>query len=648
MALSDVKVIKVTTALADPLADKASQADLDALAALVSGGSADLTALTSQLNTETAERLAADEALADNIADEGAIRASGDAALGVRVDDEEAARAAADAALQGDLTTYSALTDARLDLAEEALEGVESGAVTVGRARTSEQMDTGTGTASLAEDDEGRAVIDAHELVVGRDGETYGRLGPDGLELPGGGAESYTHGRNTFHDGASTTFGDGDRGGVRIDHATGEIDSPANYDRPRAPDEDGRVIELPSGTRHAIVFGDPERPYLSIDTISGVFRAHVPIEGELRAEPPSLYVNDPPGIFYDTTDPDNTTRPFQCIPAAGITGDRLWCAHYGGDNVSGTGEYPGDFAIFSYSDDHGVTWTEYCYFRYPDRTKRISDLQFVTAGNGDLWVLIPVNGGNLRNDGVQGIWASVCTNPLAAKPGWCRPFRLDTVGFPGRIQNIGGEFYLSRDYWLSSAVVPLLSGKTICRLDMANRKLVPVSRLPDTKITEGYYETSLIPLRDGRVMAQWRTASVGEYCIGDSAAGPWSAPLPITPLLGDTLSSRMCGFRTAGGRPAIVYNNTTGGFSDRTNMKIAISDDDGTSFAFALMLDTRPEVSYPSVALDPDGDTIHILYDRRRGVAGEIVHVSVKESEILAGTAVAPTPHIISVRNPPL
>ena len=73
-----------------------------------------------------------------------------------------------------------------------------------------------------------------------------------------------------------------------------------------------------------------------------------------------------------------------------------------------------------------------------------------------------------------------------------------------------------------------------------------------------------------------------------------------------------------------------------------LSEDDGVTFPYKLLLDERDSVSYPDVSFTEDGG-IYITYDRERGDskksleeacgnAREILYARVTEQDIMAGT----------------
>ncbi len=85
-------------------------------------------------------------------------------------------------------------------------------------------------------------------------------------------------------------------------------------------------------------------------------------------------------------------------------------------------------------------------------------------------------------------------------------------------------------------------------------------------------------------------------------------------------------------------------YSGRNNLTAMLSEDDGKTFPYRLLLDERHCISYPDAALDKDG-MIHITYDRDRGAflgsfdsimncAREILTACISEEDILNGSIV--------------
>ncbi len=96
-------------------------------------------------------------------------------------------------------------------------------------------------------------------------------------------------------------------------------------------------------------------------------------------------------------------------------------------------------------------------------------------------------------------------------------------------------------------------------------------------------------------------------------------------------------------------------FTGRNNLTALLSEDDGRTFKYSLLLDSRDEVSYPDFKEADDG-FIYVVYDRERGAfkssltealsdAREILIAKITEEDILAGELVNPESGLRIVAN---
>lgn len=85
-------------------------------------------------------------------------------------------------------------------------------------------------------------------------------------------------------------------------------------------------------------------------------------------------------------------------------------------------------------------------------------------------------------------------------------------------------------------------------------------------------------------------------------------------------------------------------YTGRNNLTAFLSEDDGATWPYRLLLDERADVSYPDAVQTADG-VIHIVYDRQRGgfqkceadalaCAREILIARITEADILAGAVI--------------
>ncbi|MBQ9115489.1 MAG: exo-alpha-sialidase, partial [Clostridia bacterium] len=94
-------------------------------------------------------------------------------------------------------------------------------------------------------------------------------------------------------------------------------------------------------------------------------------------------------------------------------------------------------------------------------------------------------------------------------------------------------------------------------------------------------------------------------------------------------------------------------FTGRNNLTALLSEDDGKTFPYSLLLDERSSVSYPDAVEDTEGN-IHIIYDRERGgkslercyaSAREILTARVTEEDIISGWLISEGSYLARVEN---
>ena len=95
-------------------------------------------------------------------------------------------------------------------------------------------------------------------------------------------------------------------------------------------------------------------------------------------------------------------------------------------------------------------------------------------------------------------------------------------------------------------------------------------------------------------------------------------------------STRLCLLRLKSGRVLLINQMDS---KKRTAMTALLSEDDGKTFPYALLLDNGENNSYPDAVQSEDG-TIYLIWDRGRQSAREIVCARITEDDILAGKIV--------------
>ena len=132
-------------------------------------------------------------------------------------------------------------------------------------------------------------------------------------------------------------------------------------------------------------------------------------------------------------------------------------------------------------------------------------------------------------------------------------------------------------------------------------------------------------LKDGSLMSIARFRGGLRSAYSFDAGKSWTDFEPV-PGIGPSPSSKARIMKLESGRLLLLYNNA----EDRSHMTAALSDDDGRTWPYKVVIDPRPETSYPSACQIDDG-TIVMAYDRSRYKDMDIFFCSFREEDILAG-----------------
>ena len=321
------------------------------------------------------------------------------------------------------------------------------------------------------------------------------------------------------------------------------------------------------------------------------------------------------------------------IPSIEVTKKgRTFLTFYSG----GTKEEIGNYVLLIKSDD-GVNFTEpvaVCFeqgYRCYDPCVWIDPL-------GRLWL----TWSRCPDDGLFG---AICDNPdadeivfgeeffignnvMMNKPiilstgEWAFPIAVWDYGIRVLPSNYDSDITPKGSYIYTTAD----NGKTFKKLGYADVK------------NRGFDEHMFLEMKDGTIRAFVRTI----YGIGaaDSYDGGQHFGKDFdTGYKGPC--SRFHIRRLSSGRILLInhYN-----YSGRNNLTALLSEDDGKTFPYHLLLDDRNNISYPDAAIDKDG-MIHITYDRERGAfcncfddiinsAREILTACISEEDIINGSIV--------------
>jgi len=330
-------------------------------------------------------------------------------------------------------------------------------------------------------------------------------------------------------------------------------------------------------------------------------------------------------------------RLWQGIPSISISrGGRIFVTFYSG----GWCEDVGNFLVVIKSDDDGNTFSEPIMAAVPDDSHRCYDACLWTDPLGRLWFIYA-----LMPD--HAVWAAVCDDPDKDELIWNEP---KEIGFDVMLNKptvlTSGEWLFPMAVWRRGMIV---RGKPELETKRPDRGvfIFKSSDNGETFTKHGYKrfpqvdfeEPMLYEQKNGVLRMLVRTTyGIGEAFSYDRGKN-WNTPVK-SEIKGPC--SRFHITRLSSGRVMLINHYD---FDNRNNLTVMLSDDDGKTFPYRLLLDERNEVSYPD-AVEHNG-FIYIIYDRERGDvkqdlnqvygdAREVLMAKVTEEDVIAGKLVDP------------
>ncbi|MBQ8836899.1 MAG: exo-alpha-sialidase [Clostridia bacterium] len=325
-------------------------------------------------------------------------------------------------------------------------------------------------------------------------------------------------------------------------------------------------------------------------------------------------------------------RVWQGIPGIEHTkGGRTFVTFYSG----GTTETFGNYVLLYKSDDEKAYSDLVAAVEKPGKFRCFDPVLWIDP-LGRLWLVWNVMPG-------EEVWGIICDNPDADGLVW------------------GEEFYIGRGVMMNKPTV-LSSGEWLFSIAIWKKELhekLRISGILDTDVPRAYvYKTS----DNGKTFIKLGGADVkerrfDEHMVIEISGGvlamyirtkygiavSYSYDRGVTWSQGDDSGfggpcSRFYIGRLKSGR-ILLINHVN--FTGRNNLTALLSEDDGKTFPFSIMLDERKEVSYPDVTESDDG-YVYITYDRERGYgkksldevyksAREILIAKITEEDIING-----------------
>ncbi len=246
------------------------------------------------------------------------------------------------------------------------------------------------------------------------------------------------------------------------------------------------------------------------------------------------------------------------------------------------------------------------------------------------------------------VWGAICENPDAETLSWGKEFYI------GRGIMINKPTVLSTGEWLFPIALWHYGLKNEMRRDSLLISDVPASyvyktsdcgktfiRLGGADIPKRSFDEHMILEQNNGVLRMLvrRADGIGESYSYDRGK-TWSKGQK-SELEGPC--SRFFFGRLRSGRVLLINHYD---FHGRNNLTAMLSEDDGKTFPYRLLLDERFDVAYPD-AMECDDGFIYITYDRERGDgrssleqayadAREVFTAKISEQDILNGTLTNP------------
>lgn len=343
------------------------------------------------------------------------------------------------------------------------------------------------------------------------------------------------------------------------------------------------------------------------------------------------------------TDPDrlkrfgSNKRIWQGIPSIERTrGGRLFAAWYSG----GIAEQPGNYCVLVKSDDNGESFSEPIACAYKSEMYRCYDQCLWLDPLGRLWFSWGVS----PEHAVYGV---ICRNPDEDELEWSDEFLI------GHDVMLNKPTVLSTGEWLFPIAV-WEKGVFMVTQSKSNGNGPYVYRSADNGrtfqrlgcphvVARSFDEHMVVEMSDDSLMMFTRTAyGISRSCSYDGGI-TWTDAEDSQ--IGGPNSRFFIG-RLSSGRLLLVNHYR---FTGRNNLTALLSEDDGKTWPYQLLLDERKDVSYPDVAVGENG-CLYIVYDHERGAAydgrktfertrqdsREILMARITEEDILHGDLVSP------------
>lgn len=325
---------------------------------------------------------------------------------------------------------------------------------------------------------------------------------------------------------------------------------------------------------------------------------------------------------------NRAARHWQGIPSITEWQGRLWVTWYtGGDREPSSDNY----VVLESSGDDGLTWRQELTIE-GGASSRAFDPNLWVDPAGRLWHLWNETDEAVAElfDGVGGVWARVAESADS----WSEPRRIaDGVAMNKPVVVADRSWLLCASVWGQGPQIaeqPRATNVIASDDDGASWTLRGSATVPHPERT--FDEHMLVQLPSGDLWMLVRTLRGLAESFSTDGGRHWTILRPSG--FNPHPSSRVW-FRTLSSGAIVLVGNAAP--MTRDGIAIRVSIDGGVTWSFPTVIDSRHALSYPDASEGADG-RLHIVYDRDRGGAGDIILASVTVDPLSGSVAIVREP----------
>lgn len=368
------------------------------------------------------------------------------------------------------------------------------------------------------------------------------------------------------------------------------------------------------------------------------------MENQSSLTPANIYINATQERFQDTY------RRWQGIPSIEVSPKgRIFVNFYSGQDA----EVGGNIMVLCISDDNGHSFHSCAtVVEHPDPECRIYDPNLWFDPLGRLWMTYTQAHG--FNDGRSGVWVCICEDADADELVWSKPRRIaNGIMMNKPLVTSKGEWLFPCAIWCdTSGSVPSerhgLENEQFSNVYVSTDEGKTITLRGHADIPgRSFDEHMLVEKQDGTLWMLARTfKGIGESFSSDGGYtwtpgrdshidGPCSRFFIRRLKSGRLLMINHYNFDQRIDLDDIMSQGNVKSWKGRSHLTAMLSEDDGKTWPYTLLLDERNEVSYPD-AKEADNGYIYATYDWERVTQREILMACFTEDDILCGKILSP------------